>query len=381
MINYDFFVIIVLIYVQEVYMVLPNYVHLHTIEEIEETKCILLDKLNVCEDSQSANDSLLIAIKTAPINRDQRDILRKTWLAEAIEHQVPYIFVLGSTTDEKLLDELLIENILHNDLLIGKLVDNYYNLTLKGLFLLAWTKTYCSTKWLLYVDDDGIVNVQKAIDFVASVKNGSDRVLYCQIIRFPVDRNPESKWFVSKSIWKSDNYPDYCSGNGYLIPPNVLPLLYETLINNDTQPKLWIEDVFITGIATKAAGIKLIDSPFACCHPVGRQLFKKNIVLGQIGKGLQLLKKWKKMRKKSTPRINVRSKDIMPMSKITRFNMKRYLMTTKTYTDKKLYKFTINEQYSSLINYSFYLQIILLIAGVILLYERFSIILSAFVLL
>lgn len=371
MFNYDFFVLIFIVYVQGVYSKLPNYVRLHTLEDIIETNYVVLNKLNLCNDSQNVSSSLLIAIKTAPVNRDQRDIVRQTWLVDVIEHQIPYIFVLGSTTDGKLLDELLLEDILHNDLLIGKPVDNYYNLTLKGMFLLTWAKTYCSNHWLLYVDDDVIVNVQRTIDFVVSMKHVSEHVFYGQISRFPVNRNTKSKWFVSKLIWKSDRFPDYCHGCGYLIPPNVLPLLHETVTNNYIEPKLWLDDVFITGFATKVANIKLIDSPFNCYNLIGLKLFKNNLVLGEMGKGLQLLRKWERMRGKSTPHIYMWPESVMPMRKISRFNRSGYLMTTNIHSIRKLYKFTIDKGYSSLINGSFYVEIMIVIVVVILLYKRF----------
>lgn len=360
-----------MIYVQEVCMGLPNYVHVHTVEEIIETNYVILNQLNVCENSENLNSSLLIAIKTAPANRYERDILRRTWLIDAKERQIPYIFVLGFTTDEKLFDELLKENRIHNDVLIGKPVDKYYNLTLKGFFLFNWARIYCSTQWLLYIDDDTLVDVQEAIDFVASVKNVSDHALYCNVINSPrVKRNPLSKFFVSSSVWKYHNYPDYCNGFGYLIPANVLLLLHEASIDNCTQPKLWIEDVFFTGIVTKAVGIKLIDSPFRNYVHNDLELVKKSFVLGDAGIWLELFNDWKRIRKSSTLRINMDPKNNISIDKIARLHRMGHLLLTKMKTSNKSCNFTMDEHYSSYINYPFYLNIAGVILIIIVIYKR-----------
>ncbi|CAF0862723.1 unnamed protein product [Adineta steineri] len=228
------------------------------------------------------NNRILIAIKTAANNYIQRQIVRQTWLIEVKEHHIPYVFVLGSTNDEKLIDEILDEDNIYNDLLIGKPVDNYYNLTLKAMFIFAWTKVHCPSRWLFYVDDDTIINAQQVIDFISLRKNVLNRVLYCHMGQHFARRNPQSKWFVPMSIWEPALYPKYCQGWGWLIPPNVLSLLHDTSISNLTEPKLWIDDVFMTGIVAEVAGIELIESPMACCGRRDSELYEKSLLLAQM---------------------------------------------------------------------------------------------------
>lgn len=83
-------------------------------------------------------------------------------------------------------------------------------------------------------------------------------------------------------------------GIGYLAGPNVIKKLHETAIDPAIKPKLWIDDVFTTGIVTKAANITLIDNHnyFKCCGNKGRAIYQQNWVIGEVGKGDALIKAW-----------------------------------------------------------------------------------------
>lgn len=301
---------------------LPDYVHLHTQLELNETNIVLLDKSQLCSNNehklkksnQSKQPKLVIAIKTWPGNKKQRDVLRRSWGKEAKELSVPIVFMMGSTFDKKVVKELIVEDEEHQDMVIGKPVDNYYNLTLKAIFVLSWTRTYCSDRWLLYVDDDTIVNVKKVLEFVHhnnninSTNNSTELRMYCHALRgYPVVRQVNSKWFLSRQVWPEATYPDYCLGIGYLIPPNVLRPLHETALSPLVEPKLWIDDVFIGGIVSKAANVKLIESNFKCCGNGGLELFDTSLVLGEMGKGEELYRRWVEIRGKEQSYTSDRS--------------------------------------------------------------------------
>ena len=369
MICYEFFAIITIICVKYVCSDLPSYVHLHTTEEIMETEYVMLDKLDVCKDSQNIGNGLLVAIKSASVNRKQREIIRQTWLPFVIEYQIPYIFVLGSTTDEKLFIELLMEDKVHNDLLIGKPVDNYYNLTLKGMFTLSWARSYCPGRWLLYVDDDTIVNVQKVIDFVTLQKTVSEHALYCNICRLPVIRNPNWKFFVPESIWKYTYFPDYCHGYGYLIPPYILSLLHETSRNRSIQPKLWLEDVFITGIVAKALSIQRTEAPFRYENINDAGVYRENLVLGHMGKEEELRKNWEKLKGNCTLSKNAYSKSMVSHNQRSTFQRNGHLIK-QVEMNNKPFKSIIENCYSVLSNYSFSLKIALVIMLIVLIRKK-----------
>ncbi|CAF0986014.1 unnamed protein product [Adineta steineri] len=371
--NYAFLILTIIVSIQELHAKLPDYVHVHTFEEIIETNYVLLDKLNLCDDSKNMNNRILIAIKTAANNYIQRQIVRQTWLIEVKEHHIPYVFVLGSTNDEKLIDEILDEDNIYNDLLIGKPVDNYYNLTLKAMFIFAWTKVHCPNRWLFYVDDDTIINAQQVIDFISLRKNVLNRVLYCHMGQHFARRNPQSKWFVPLSIWEPALYPKYCQGWGCLIPPNVLSLLHDTSISNLTEPKLWIDDVFMTGIVAEVAGIELIESPMACCGRRDSELYEKSLLLAQMGKKQEFLKSWNIVKGTSLSLTNILPNNRILINKMSRFDKEEYLLPTKIQMNKKLLTHMTGNYYLKLMNsnYTLLINTIVLIVVIILLYVRF----------
>lgn len=271
---------------------LPPFVHLHTEDEIQATNIVLLNKQCI-----GPNGGLVILVKSSPSNNSSRDSIRKTWGHDARENRIPVLFILGNSSEE-VMRNVLLEDTIHEDILVGNFVDNYYNLTLKGVFLLSWVRTYCNKTWILYVDDDVILNVAKVIDFVRNQKSTS-RNIYCLVKhRAPVVRYPSSKWFVSRSVYSSnhhnsDTYPDYCLGIGYLMSPSIIEDLHEAAVRPSTQPKLWIDDVFLTGIAVEKANITLISTKeFRCCGTQVIKWYNSSIVMGEVGKGSSLKKHW-----------------------------------------------------------------------------------------
>ena len=279
-----------------IFSILPTYVHVHTPEEINETNYIILDKPNICNKTRSTEDDLIIAIKTAAHADVQRHCLRQTWLTEVKKLNISYVFVLGSVTDEILLQKLLLEDNKYNDLIMGKPVDNYYNLTLKTIFSVAWAKVHCPSRWLFYVDDDIFLNVNNAMEFIQSMKNVTDRAIYCcRGWNGPITRNPESKWFMPDSVFKPNFYPNYCTGPGYLIPPNILSSLHEAAISNLTQPKLWIEDVFMTGFVAQYLSIKTIHLKVMCHGPKEISLYNESLMIRYMGKRKKFLRNWGKI--------------------------------------------------------------------------------------
>ncbi|UJR11170.1 hypothetical protein I4U23_015351 [Adineta vaga] len=238
-----------------------------------ETNDVVLHKLNLCKDSQYTNSQLFIAIKSSTKNFHQRQLVRQTWLPEVLQYHIPYVFVLRSTDDGELLDKLLKEDKQYHDLIMGKFVDDYYNLTLKSIFTLTWTKFYCPTRWLLYTDDDAIINIENIVRFITSIDDLSNPNLFCH--------KCSRKWYV---------------------PPNTLHLLQKISTDNETKPKLWLEDVFVTGITAQAAGIKAISLPFVCCRRRKRLLFEKSLTLGEMGKNKEFIESWKMVRNNSIHR-------------------------------------------------------------------------------
>ncbi|KAK6054042.1 hypothetical protein COOONC_08453 [Cooperia oncophora] len=61
---------------------------------------------------------------------------------------------------------------------------------------------------------------------------------------------------VTKEEWVEEKFPNYCSGMTYFAP---LPLIRRMLRAAYTQRFFWVDDVFITGVLTKAANVTLVN--------------------------------------------------------------------------------------------------------------------------
>lgn len=110
---------------------------------------------------------LLILITSAPTNHDRRLAIRQTWGHYASRRDIALAFVLGVT------DIISIENMLdaefnmYNDIIRGRFIDTYDNLTLKTMTMLEWIETHCSrAEYVLKTDDDMFINVPRLLSFI-----------------------------------------------------------------------------------------------------------------------------------------------------------------------------------------------------------------------
>jgi beta-1,3-galactosyltransferase 1 len=253
----------------------------------------------------SSNHTVIILVKTGLKNQELRDSIRHTWGREAVyRYNTPVLFVMGQTADLHLKKRLTIESYFHNDIIQGSFIDTYYNLTVKTLFALNYANEFCSNiPWILYVDDDAIVNIPKLHRFISYLTNkpGSRDHIHCRSnVNAPVNRNPESKWYWSQDDFKDEYYPSYCTGIGYLLPIDVSRRLYDSAMNPDTKPKLWIDDIFVTGVAAKAAAIKhkhtSIIYPYLYDDYFGHEerLFVSNVIVGELKTAFKFADFWTK---------------------------------------------------------------------------------------
>ena len=253
----------------------------------------------------SSNHSVIILIKTGLKNQELRESIRQTWGREAVyRYNTPVLFVLGQTQDRHLKKNITVESYFHNDIIQGSFIDHYYNLTLKTLFALNYANEFCSNiPWILYVDDDAIVNVPKLHRFISYLSNkpGSRDQIHCRSnINAPVNRNPDSKWYLTTDEYEDKKYPTYCTGIGYLLPTDVSRRLYDSAMDPNTQPKLWIDDIFVTGVAAAAAGIRhrhtSIIYPYLYDNYLNREerFYSANVIVGELKTATKFSDFWKK---------------------------------------------------------------------------------------
>lgn len=187
--------------------------------------------------------------------------MRDTWLSESRFKsnnssrtlEISHMFVVGSTPDGDLNDQIQAESDAYHDLLVIDSVDVYKNLLYKHLALVGWVSRNCaqnSTTHVVKLDDDVYVNIQTLIDHLMHKFNHSveidDHYIYCNIndLAAPV-RQPESKWYVSFEAYPFAFYPRYCEGFAYITNVKTMRVMYE---QSNLIPRFWIDDVYVSGI-------------------------------------------------------------------------------------------------------------------------------------
>ncbi|CAJ0589599.1 unnamed protein product [Cylicocyclus nassatus] len=160
-------------------------------------------------------------------------------------------FIVSSPKYNFELDSLAAEKRLYNDIIALDITESYGNLILKVYATLMFYRQHCEqVAHLIKVDDDVVLLLDKILSIR---KNVDENVIYCQLWNnHAPSRNPISKWYVPRSSWPQDVYPDYCDGPAYIIGRKAAKKLL------DATPKLrrfYFEDVFFTGIAADFAGV------------------------------------------------------------------------------------------------------------------------------
>ncbi|XP_019872541.1 beta-1,3-galactosyltransferase 5 [Aethina tumida] len=205
------------------------------------------------------NIKLLICITSAPSHESARLAIRETWGHYAIRKDVAIAFMLGSTSDETLNTRLDAEQDLYGDIIRGKFIDTYDNLTLKTISLLEWVDNYCpKAAFVLKTDDDMFINVSRLLAFLSKHKP-DQRAIYGRLAKkWKPIRNKKSKYYISPQQYKPSVFPDFTTGPAYLMPAQLSKELYTAALNH-TYFKL--EDVFVTGIVANGLKIKRVHAP------------------------------------------------------------------------------------------------------------------------
>lgn len=202
---------------------------------------------------------LLIAITSAPSHEQARMAIRQTWGHFGERRDVAIAFMLGSTKNDSINEKIQKEEYLYGDIIRGKFIDTYDNLTLKTISMLEWVDSYCpKAAFVLKTDDDMYINVNRLLAFVEK-HNPVQRAIYGRLAKkWKPIRNKKSKYYISPQQYKPAVFPDFTTGPAYLLPARLSKELYSAALNH-TYFKL--EDVFVTGIVANSLKIKRIHVP------------------------------------------------------------------------------------------------------------------------
>ncbi|KAL0131629.1 hypothetical protein PUN28_002878 [Cardiocondyla obscurior] len=197
---------------------------------------------------------LVVIVMSAPTHLEARTAIRQTWGHFGQRSDMSVLFMLGTTNDPRVEAILHKEQNMYNDMIRGRFLDSYSNLTLKTISTLEWVDTYCpKVKYLLKTDDDMFINVPRLLAFV--YKHAKDRnVIFGRLARkWKPIRNRKSKYYVSQAQFQQSIFPDFTTGPAYLLSSDTVRRLYDAALD---QTYLKLEDVFTTGIVAHRLGIK-----------------------------------------------------------------------------------------------------------------------------
>lgn len=210
----------------------------------------------------------LIVVPSIPSHYFVRDAIRETYGSyskktfpierTAIEVTVKLMFIMGKdgniATDKAIRDESRV----HGDIVHADFTESYRNLTRKMLLVLKWVSIYCSdVDFVMKVDEDVFVNIPQLAKELHRRPYGVKGAVYGYInVHSSVRR--KGKWGVSKDEFPLTHYPNYASGNSYVISGNIIPRMFMT---SEYLPYMPIEDAFITGCLARIVEAKVVSVP------------------------------------------------------------------------------------------------------------------------
>lgn len=255
-----------------------------------------------CQDSSGRllRPRVMILVKSAMTNFDQRKAIRQTWGYEKrfSDIVVRTVFVLGVPKEPNLeLTELIEgEQVKYKDIVQAKFFDTYFNNTIKTMMGMRWAATYCpKAKFYLFVDDDYYISIQNLFKFLrnptvypeyfedeevvmrealrklTSTEKGVNqsrliktrvkryvydgelpedaRIFTGYVIQSPPHRHQTSKWYISLAEYPWHMWPKYVTAGAFILSRAALFDMYYTSLY--TQ-HFRFDDIYLALVAMKA---------------------------------------------------------------------------------------------------------------------------------
>lgn len=198
---------------------------------------------------------LVVVVCSKPENTQLRLAVRRTWGLNLDSAKVLVRFFVGQ--DDGWDSIIAREQELHNDVIKTDLADTYFNLSRKVLSALSWSvRNAPRARYVMKTDDDTYVNVPYLLHALRSHALGDDYSITGAVcVNSSVVRDPADKWFVTYLDYPSDVYPTYVFGGGYVMSVTAARAILLASRNSDY---LHLEDVYVTGILAKRAGIRRV---------------------------------------------------------------------------------------------------------------------------
>ena len=172
----------------------------------------------ICGPNQGKDLLLLAFMPISPCNFHGRNNIRQTWANSNSMKRFKLVFLLGTSPNETVNNEVKFESQLYGDIIQEDFLDSYRNLTLKTIMGLKWVASFCAqSKFVLKIDDDMVMNPVNVMRYLEKMENSTTRVensffCYDQIQTRPNRTRTNTKFFVTRYDYESLFYPTYCDG-------------------------------------------------------------------------------------------------------------------------------------------------------------------------
>lgn len=218
-----------------------------------------VDKLPVAfATTQSCKRRLgcIFFVHSAAKHQRARGILRQALgkSAPSTRYNWTTVFFVGLASDQKTRDKVSAEAARYGDIVVLPYLDTYRNLTYKFVYGIKWTMDNCgSAEYITKIDDDMVVNLVGLFSYFVEISEENHPQLHCDVIQGgPVIREKDSPWYLSKSVYPKDTFPDYCSGRVVLLRRDLLGQLYNASF---AVPFFEVDDAYVTGEAARVANV------------------------------------------------------------------------------------------------------------------------------
>ncbi|XP_071115098.1 beta-1,3-galactosyltransferase 5-like [Haliotis cracherodii] len=213
--------------------------------------------------TSTARVHALFVVHTAPSNRKRRDVIRDMLTSDVInrKYTIRILFLIGwpTTFVRRTQGDIREETKQHRDILQGRFLDTYRNLTYKAVFGFKWISRHCkNVHYVIKMDDDVYVDMYNFFSTLYPRFETRHAVIcknmaYSKVFRY-------GRWRVDDHAYRHYAYfpVKYCSGYAVVFKGDMVPLLYKASL---MAPFFWIDDVFIYG--TSRTFLRFVSIPQA----------------------------------------------------------------------------------------------------------------------
>ncbi|CAL1536620.1 unnamed protein product [Lymnaea stagnalis] len=222
----------------------------------------LINSVTVCPAGQEVDYLIIVHSATAYFAR--RRAIRETYGSKRLFGHLTHrlVFLLGRTSDPTATKQIQDEAVINKDIVQGRFIDSYHNLTHKGVLGFRWISEHCPlARVVIKIDDDVFLNPFKLVREVLPEVSNRSRVISCHVRKSgtSVVVRGKGKWVVHEDEFKGYKYYpfDYCNGYMVILTGDLIrPMLNAARLN----PFFWIDDVYLFGILpATVGGTKFVD--------------------------------------------------------------------------------------------------------------------------